>query len=279
MSSANNTTAVLIECVQHMLNPLLRFCVRHSIKLHELLEMVKIAYVRAADRELQSKGAASSASRLSVMTGVHRKDVTRILRDPGNFTPQESIVAKVMVQWQHNPKFRTKAGAPRVLEAEGKESEFAELVNSVNGGDLSAYALLYEMERMGVVERRGSTVRLVWRDFTPEPTVKSGLEMLAGDTNDLYDAVEENIFDRQEIPNLHLKTVVDNVTPDAVPTIRKWLLEEGSLFHRRVRAFLSAFDCDLNPSLQGAKGGIRVALGTFSLVKKGSKGSADENKS
>lgn len=269
MSPAGGTTAVLIECVQHMLRPLLRFCVRHSLKLHELLEMVKIAYVRAADSELRASGAEVSASRLSVMTGVHRKDVTRILRDPGNFTPQENIVAKVMVQWQHNPKFRTRAGAPRVLEAEGKESEFAELVNSVNGGDLSAYALLYEMERMGVVERRGSTVRLVWRDFTPEPTVKNGLEMLASDTNDLYDAVEENIFHRQEIPNLHLRTVIDNVTPDAIPTIRRWLIEEGSLFHRRVRAFLAAFDRDLNPALRDAKGGVRVAFGTFSLVQKG----------
>ena len=228
--------------------------------------MIKIAFVRAAECEMKEKGQPVSASKLSVMTGVHRKDVTRIVQDSESFDPSQHVIAKIMAQWQHHPDFRTKARAPRVLTTEGRESEFARLVESVNGGNVSAYAILFEMERMGIITRGHNSVKLVWQDFAPEPSLKDGLTMLAGDTDDLVQAVEQNIFERQEPPNLHLKTVMDNIVPTAMDEIRRWILEEGSQFHRRVREKLSTYDCDLNPKLKGSKGGVRIALGTFSVI-------------
>ena len=109
-------------------------------------------------------------------------------------------------------------------------------------------------------------MKLVWTDFAPEPNLKDGLTMLAGDTDDLVRSVEQNIYEREEFPNLHLKTVMDNITPAATQEIRKWILEEGSQFHRRLREKLATYDCDLNPKLKGSKGGVRIALGTFSVI-------------
>ncbi len=268
MSSSVSTESVLIRCIEQLLRPLIRLCVKNSVKLQELLEAVKVAYVNEAALELRRQGDEPSASRLSVMTGVHRKDVTRITKNPDSFSPGQNAIAKIMVQWQHAPRFKTKSGSPRVLSTEGRASEFAELVESVNGGDLSAYAVLYEMERMGIIERHGSRVKLAWRDYVPEVSLKDGLQMLAADTRDLYKAVEENIFDRQDTPNLHLKTVMDNIVPEAIPEIRKWLVDEGSRFHQRVRTFLAQFDRDICSTLRSSGEKVRVAFGSFSSLEK-----------
>ncbi|MFM1848379.1 MAG: hypothetical protein RL417_1853 [Pseudomonadota bacterium] len=259
--------AVVKGCIRRMLQPVVRLCFRRSLQLNDIIDLLKEVFVALAKEELQKAGEAPSLSRLSVMTGVHRKDVTRIERAGDVKGGGANLIARVMVQWQHDPRFSTKRGRPRVITVEGRESEFAELVRSVNGEDVSPYAVLHEMERLGAVERTPNGLRLAWRDFVAGDDLRSGLEMLASDTADLGQAVEENLFKASEsIRNLHLKTEFDNIVPEAVSEIRAWILQEGSLFHRRVRDFLARYDRDLSPSLKGAEGRCRVVLGTFSLT-------------
>jgi hypothetical protein len=170
-----------------------------------------------------------------------------------------------MVQWQHSTLFTTKAGKPRVLGCEGRDSEFANLVASVNGGDISGYAVLFEMERRGIVERKNGMIKLAWRDFSPSDDTKEQLQQWGEDTVDLAAAVEENVFGSHEVKNHHLKTVFDNIAVEHLPEVQQWLMQEGSLFHKRARQFLSQHDIDLAPELKGKQGGARIALGSFSL--------------
>jgi len=250
-----------------MLRPIVRLCFRRSLQLNDVIGLLKEVFVEAAKEELKNSGETPSLSRLSVMTGVHRKDVTRLERAGDVSRTPDNLIARIMVQWQHDPRFSTKGGKPRALTSEGRESEFAELVRSVNGEDVSPYAVLHEMERLGAVDRGPQGLSLVWRDFVPGADVRSGLEMLASDTVDLGQAVEENLFNPSTPQkNLHLKTEFDNILPDAVSEIRAWILQEGSLFHRRVRDFLARYDRNITPALKGSGGRCRVVLGTFSLT-------------
>ncbi|MCB0320930.1 MAG: hypothetical protein KDD60_08385, partial [Bdellovibrionales bacterium] len=205
-----------------------------------------------------------SGSRIAVMTGVHRKDVARFQRAVPKEKPK-NIIAKIMVQWQHSPQFTTKNGRPRVLEAVGRESEFAKLVESVNGGNISSYSILNEMERMGIVQRTGKRIKLQWRDYVPPMAEEEALALLATDTGNLFQAVEENVYERQETPHLHLTTVFDRISEAALPQIRSWLVEEGSMFQKKVRSYLSSFDADLNPEIEAGTAYGRVSVGSFSF--------------
>jgi len=255
------------NCIARMLRPIVRLCLRRSLQLNDVIDVLKEVFVGVAKEELGARGEGVSLSRLSVMTGVHRKDVTRLERETSSERGANNIIARVMVQWQHNPRFATAAKKPRVLGAEGRDSEFAALVRSVNGEDVSPYAVLHEMERLGAIERRGRNVKLAWRDFVSGEDLRSGLEMLASDTADLGAAVEENLFSAGTLDkNLHLKTEFDNVVPEAAAEIRGWIIREGSAFHRRARDYLARFDRDLNPALPHGDTRCRVALGTFSLT-------------
>lgn len=254
-------------CIRSLLRPVLRMCLRRVLKLTDIIELIKIELVQIAQEELADAGGEVSLSKLSAMTGVHRKDVTRIVRESTEPKQSKNIIAKVMVQWQHDGLFTTKAGRPRQLQCDGKESEFAQLVHSVNGGNLSPYTVLNEMERMGAVERRGDRVKLCWQDFAPPVSDVEGLTMLAEDSADMHQAVDENIERKDSVPNLHLKTEFDRVPESAIPAIREWLLKEGSRFHKRVREYLSQYDNAFEKGSSPAEATRTVSFGSFSLVK------------
>lgn len=266
----------LLNWLSQSLKAMLRIALRNSIKLSDCVEVLKATYVEVAREELERNGEAASASKISAMTGVHRKDIARLKASGGRPLEKHNAISRVMVQWQHDKRFLTKSGRPRVLDAEGRSSEFAELVEAANGGNLNAYAVLFEMERIGAIKKRGSSVRLVWRDYAPKVSAEDGLQMLAEDVTDLYQAVEENIAETFETPNLHLKTEFTKVIATALPEVREWFLHKGSDFHKQARKFLSQYDLDMNSELDQQLDVVHVALGSFSLTH-GSDISAQQN--
>lgn len=266
MTSALRTK--VIDGLQRLLVPVVRLCVTFSVQLGDVIEILKSVYVQEA---LQQVGDKASLSRISAMTGVHRKDVTRLVREPSPPKERVNLFARIMTHWQHSEPFRTVRGQPRVLTCEGRDSEFAQLVRDVTGGDLSTYSILHEMERRGIVTRDKSKVRLVWKDFVVSGDVAEGLNLLAEDSSDLAAAVSENLFasDKLPIKNLHLRTEFDKVDPARLPEIREWLLREGSYFHARVREYLSKCDRDSNPDCNTTGQAVRISVGAFSYVETG----------
>jgi hypothetical protein len=118
-----------------------------------------------------------------------------------------------------------------------------------------------------VIERKGNTVKLIWQDYAPKLDIFEGLQMIAEDSSDLVRAIDENVREVQEEPNLHLKTEFTSIEDKKLPEIRRWLLQEGSQFHKRVRDYLSEADADLNPTLDPEACTTRVAYGSFSITE------------
>ena len=256
------------ETIERLLWPFVSYCLRRAVALPELLESLKKLYVRAAREELLRSNSVESASKIAAMTGVHRKDIARFAKSSEEKSNVSSPLARVMVQWKFDSRFSRPKGTPRPLSIEGRESEFANLVHSVLGGDINGYAILSEMERRGAIQRRDGQAVLVWQDFAPIPEETKGISMLAADLEDLMLAVEENIYHQESIPHLHLKTDYDNIAQEFLNEIRHELLREGSAFHEKINQILSKYDVDLNPALAGKPAGVRVAVGAFSFINK-----------
>lgn len=253
------------ECLKIILKPIMRFCLRYSVKLQEIIECAKSAMIEVAKEEMEKSGTEVSISRLSVMTGVHRPDVVRLYKEQSPNKISSNQITRVIGQWQQDEKFLTAAGKPRVLSVQGKDSEFVDLVYSVSA-DLNPYTVLFELERIGAVEKTERGLKLISFIYKPTGQVKEGFELLAKDTEDLLLSVSENIYQVKEQANLHIRTEYDNISPDALTQIRKWFLEQGSIFHRNAREFLSKFDRDINPEIEKQKPAVKVSLGTFSRI-------------
>lgn len=254
-----------IDLLRPILRPLIRFCLRNSIALAEVLEATKVVFAEVAAAQIEKGGSKVTVSRIAVMTGMTRREVNRIYKEGRIADESPSLAGRVLVQWEHDPGFATKQGKPRVLTFKGADSEFSKLVETVSK-DVNAATLLYELERLGAVEKVRGGVKMVQNIQFHTKRPEKGINLLFRDIESLSAAAEENVLDTQDIRNLHLRTEFDNILVKEIPRIRSWLLKQGQEFHKRARDFLSQYDKDLNQDATSA-GGARVVLGAFSLTE------------
>lgn len=253
--------------LQLLLRPLARFCLRHAVQIQDFLEAAKAVFLEAARAEIAAGGEKVNVSRLSAITGMHRRDVMRLSKQT---PPKKSnvrweprnLISRIIGQWQCDRRFTGKNRRPKVLALEAGRAGFRTLVASVSN-DLNPGTVLFELERLGVVERSAKGVRLCAAVYRPREDVNEGFRMLAADVETLVRAVEENLVVGQKPPNLHGRTEFDNVRPEAASDIRAWLLERGAAWHREAREYLARFDQDITPPEGKQVPGVKVVLGTF----------------
>jgi hypothetical protein len=259
---------LVLSSLLHLVRPIVRICLKHGIKLGEVLDALKRVYVAQAEELLRNQGASISHSRITLMTGVHRTDVAAI-RSEERFEPRQKHTASdVISQWRYDPRFCSSPGRPRPLSFDSKTSEFADLVQSVSHS-VSPYTVAFELERLGMLSRtRDGRLKLLTRVYVPKGDPAAVLEMLGEDADDLFRAVEQNAFRENENQplNHHLKTEYRNIPAEFLDEIRRWSAREGSAFHERARNFLAKYDRDLNPKLAGT-GIYRVAIGSFGIIE------------
>ncbi|MCB0324728.1 MAG: hypothetical protein KDD69_14195 [Bdellovibrionales bacterium] len=265
MSESESVASEHLLALRSVLKPVVRLCLRRGLKLQALIEIAKEQFLEAAADEVSRAGEAPSASKISVMTGVHRKDVARFQQSPTPQRAESDVITRIIGQWQHDPRFQTQGGKPKTLTCQGTASEFAALVRSVSK-ELSVYPILFELERMNMVARRGNSVTLLKKTNIRRDNAVEGFRFLAEDADDLIAAVEENLATELKTPNLHIKTEFDQIPVEHLAQLRKWLLQEGTKFHLKVRKFLSQYDAEINPELKTSRTTEfgRIAFGTFS---------------
>ena len=243
-----------------------RYCLRHSIRIQETVERLKSALVRVAIEEIQRQGEKPSTSKISVMTGLHRRDVERLASGEPLYDGRDSVPERIVGVWQHSKRFTNVKRKPRPLS----RSEFDKLVEGVSR-ELSPSTVLFELKRSGVVEVRGEKFHLSRMTYSPSDKVEHGLAILSSDLNDMIEAVDENLSKITDIPNLHARTEFDNVRPEQLAEMRAFLVREGHEFHRKVRNFISQQDQDISPDPNFSGQGVKVVVGSFSRIQRGDK--------
>lgn len=258
-------TDFFLTTLRVLLRPVVSFAVRRSIKIQDCLEAMKEEFIRQATSELERRGENASTSKLSVITGLHRRDVDRMKEHSAPRKFGSDLLSKIIGQWQYDKKFSSKS-KPKKLSVLGAESEFFNLVQSVSK-NLNPYTVLFELERAGHIENDGEFVTLKAKSLDIADNTEESLTLLENDLEDLSRSVEENITVKKQTPNLHAKTYFDNIAVEYEPEIRRWFLEKGKAFHEEARKYLSQFDVDVNEKLKDKPAGIRASIGTFSRIE------------
>ena len=256
-------TSIKRRALQLLLRPALRYCIRNSLGIKELLDAAKNSLVSLAAEEIETGGYKVTASRIMVMTGMHRRDVKSILKDGIEKDTTPHYLQRILSQWEQDERFLSKKGTPKVLTFKSKDSEFTALVHQVRK-DLGPNAVLLELERIGAVERSKQGLRMLQSVRYTTTSPEQGMELLTRDVDTLCRAVEENLFDMpdRDIRNLHLRTSYNNIYEEDIPAIRKWILKQGQDFHKKARQYLANFDQDLlyKPD---KKAGKKVVITSF----------------
>ena len=243
--------------IRALIQPLVSWCLRHGVRSAQVEELVREAFVQAAEREIRNAQGGFSISKVSVMTGLHRSEVSRLLSGERSDRGQHDMLNRVIGLWSTSKSY------------EGLGSEFATLVAKVSK-EVTHYPILFELERIGAIEYHDNVVRLVTREYTPQEDVAYGLTLLSADAADLTAAVEANLVKKHPEQSLHLRTAFDNIAPQSLPEIRVWILKRGAEFQSMVRDYLAKFDRDTSGETaegKSSEGRARVTVTAFSYAE------------
>ena len=134
--------------VARLLRPLVRLFVARGITFPALTTLLRELYVNVAEYDFALSGKEQTDSRVSLLTGIHRKEVARLrgAGAPVSVVPAAlSRTSRIIARWLADPKFTDAAGhpLPLVRVAEGNSPSFETLVASVTR-DLRPRAVLDE---------------------------------------------------------------------------------------------------------------------------------------
>lgn len=152
-----------------MLVPLARWLVRNGVPYASFAPALKSVFVEGARQELEAAGAKVTDSALSVLSGVHRRDIRAFGHRPSHDTPPKapSVASQVFTRWVTDPALRGTDDRPLALPKGGPAPSFDALARAVSS-DVHPRTLLVEMQRLDLVDVDGDTVRLRMQAFVPQ---------------------------------------------------------------------------------------------------------------
>lgn len=213
-----------------VLQPLARLMIDHGLQLPSMVDLLKKALVDEAARAYGVADKGSSDTRISLLTGVHRKDVKRLRSAPqvdADATPLVPLAATVVACWISEPRFLNADQTARPLaRTPGRglpgEPDFTSLVAEVSR-DVGARAVLDELVRLGVVELRDDGfVVLKTNGFVPREGLRESFHFLAANVSEHLNAAVHNLApDRATPPKLEQSAFSQNLTGAQVEQLQQ----------------------------------------------------------
>jgi len=194
--------ADLVSAVELILRPLARLFLEQGLVFGNVEELLKAAYVRVADAEYRLRDEPPTDSRVSVLTGVHRKDVRRLRSPSADDSPHPielPFASEVVTRWISDSRYVDARGAPRVLPrvAEPPAPSFGDLVAGIST-DVRPRVLLDELVRLGVAAKtKDGDVELLVSAFVPQKDRTQRLFWFGRNIHDHLAACVHNLVDRE----------------------------------------------------------------------------------
>ncbi len=230
MDSSSALPAALARAVERLLAVLFRVLLRHGLSYTAFESIAKRVYADVALREFTIPGKKPSISRVSILSGLTRKEVQRLLADaqakadasaPRSLDPMhENRAVRVLSAWTRDTDFLDERGGPRVLDPGDAASGFAALVRR-HSGDMPVRAVLDELLRVGAVTRLADgRLQLVQRAFVPQVAADK-IEHLGSDVPDLLRTIAHNIEHGDTDPRFQRRVMYHDMPPGLIDEFRK----------------------------------------------------------
>jgi hypothetical protein len=263
---SENVNQAISAAVLRLLRPLVRILLRNGMPYGAFADLAKRVFVDAAISEHRIPGRKPSISSTSIITGLSRKEVQRVMGlslpdDAGAFA-QYNRAARVLSGWVRNSAYVDREGNPLSLPFDGPEPSFATLVKLFSG-DVPPRAILDELVRVGAVTRDpDGHIRLVTRAYVPRTGETEKLSILGTDVRELIATIDHNLTCAPGDAHLQRKVSYDNLPVETLPTLRLLAAEHGQALLEQLDRWMSEHDRDTAPSVTGT-GRARASIGIY----------------
>lgn len=223
---------LVLDRVLRVTRPLVRLLLRNGVTYTVLSAALKRVFVEAARDELRQRGMASTDSAVTLLCGVHRRDVRTLSRSeapaasagsPGDATAGDKpfplgLAAQVVGRWINDALYVDARGVPRVLPRSGGSASFDTLVESVSR-DVRPRAVLDELLRLGVLHETADGLELEGSGFAPRQGFEEMSQLFAANLHDHTAAAVANL--QGDTSFLEQAVFVDEITQASAEQLHK----------------------------------------------------------
>jgi hypothetical protein len=225
-------------------------------------------------REFGIPGRKQTVSRVSILTGLSRKEVQRLLEEQAPAEGADPDVharynraARVVAGWVRDRDFTDANGNPHPLSLSGDNASFGLLVKRYSG-DVPARAILDELLRVGAVERTNDDhIRLLSRAYIPRASDIDKLDILGADVADLITTIDHNLQHGSADPRFQRKVMYDNLPEEPIAGFRALSAAQAQTLLEKLDEWLAQSDRDVNPAMKGT-GRVRAGIGIYYFEEK-----------
>ncbi len=220
IQSVTGRHSIVEASVLRVMRPLARLLVRHGVTYPAFSAALKRVFLDAATDELKARGMAQTDSALSLLSGVHRRDVRNLTRaaQPGARSTRKagaplSLVGEVVARWLGDAAYQDRR-RPRTLQ----RAEFDAMVAGVSS-DIRGRAMLDELLRLGAVTEGDDGIALSSSGFAPRQGFAEMSELFAANLADHAHAAAANL--QGEGNFLEQAMYLDRITPASVERLQR----------------------------------------------------------
>lgn len=259
----------LVEALRALLAPVARLALAHGAPCGAVEEILKEAFVDEALRSQPSLSPARAVSRLSVATGLSRREVTRLTRREAAVRQvRPSPASELFTRWVTDPAWCDASGAPLTLPRAASSPGapcFEALAHSVTR-DVHPRSFLEEMCRLGIVahDEDTDTVRLIRNAFVPSGQRATMLGFLGDNVGDHIAAAVANVIAEDEPPHFEQAVFADELSAESEQQVRQFVLGQWKQLMREAVPLLEGLiDTDRKT---GRPQNRRLRIGLYSYA-------------
>lgn len=252
--------------VYRILRALAKITIPLGMSATMMSELVRCAYVDAAEDLIKEKQEKIQITKICAMTGLYRKEIIRLRSLPPlsdvHSLEKYNRTTRIVSGWLRDHEFHTASGRPAVLDQSG-DGSFADLVNRYSGG-MAPKAMLKELVRLGIVSVNSrDQVKLLASGYIATMPLEA-VEILGIDTADLIETIHYNTLDETDERRFQRKVTYKNLPQQHVQSFRKYAASESQKLLEKLDRWLAKRDANTG---EKPVDGSRVGLGIYHVEK------------
>ncbi|MBI5920305.1 MAG: hypothetical protein HY847_01505 [Betaproteobacteria bacterium] len=209
-----------------LMAPLVTLLLREGVTYTHFAQALKQVFLDAAVPIIEEQHGRPSDSSISVLSGVHRKDVREWRKVGKPLAPAKtlSVAMQVFARWANDPAYCDDKGQPQLLVRGGGPGSFDELASSVSN-DVHPRTLLDELLRLGVVtivdeskELASQRLRLSADGFVPKEGIAEMLQLFSDNVGDHMATAVQNIKGSGD-PMLEQSVYANKLSPQSAEAL------------------------------------------------------------
>jgi hypothetical protein len=259
--------------VARVLAALFRVLLRQGFSYTAFDALARRVYVQVALSEFGIPGKKPSVSRASILSGLTRKEVQRLVEEASDGPARDAAAAaperhnragRVLAAWARERDFIDAAGRPRRLPLQEGAGSFAELVRRFSG-DMPVRAVLDELERLGAARRtEDGQIEYLRPMFLGRSSATDKLDLLGTDVADLITTIEHNVQHGEADPRFQRKVMYRDMPASVVPEFRMLVAAHGMAVLQQLDVWLSAHRAGVDPAdPANHEPKVRLGLGVY----------------